>query len=95
MYYNRRTITKSITVIIYLVFFIFLGFCNVFVISVRILYPAGVIMSACGCYMWNLLYLHGFVRFLLTVFLPHYLYCMWDFMVYDRVFEIGRWIHYI
>ena len=57
-------------------------------ISVRILFPAGVIMSACGCYMWNLLYLHGFVRFS-DGFLPHYLYCMWDFMVYDRAFEIG------
>lgn len=54
----------------------------------RILFPAGVIMSVCGCYMWNLLYLHGFVRFS-DGFLPHYLYCMWGFMVYDRVFEIG------
>ena len=54
----------------------------------RILFPAGVIMSVCGCYMWNLLYLHGFIRFS-DGFLPHYLYCMWDFMVYDRVFEIG------
>ena len=56
-------------------------------ISVRILFPVGVIMSACGCYMWNLLYLHGFVRFS-GGFLPHYLYCMWGFMVYDMVFEI-------
>ena len=37
--------------------------------------------------MWNLLYLHGFVRFS-DRFLPHYLYCMWGFMVYDMVFEI-------
>ncbi len=57
-------------------------------ILVRILFPSGVIMFACGCYMWNLLYLHRFIRFS-DGFLPHYLYCMWEFMVYDRVFEIG------
>ena len=84
MYYNRLTITKSITLIIYFVFFLFLldsvTFCDIGAD------PVGVIMSACVCYMWNLLYLHGFIRFS-DGFLPHYLYCMWDFMVYDRVFE--------